>query len=181
MPATPQGLQAYTTEEIEEERAKIWSIHVEFGVQYENKLRDSIMYPIGRIGWLAFYEQLSKLMDIWNELKNNEATLKPIVKKRNIRDNYVTILCCSVISLSCEQIKKTFDMTNGLSNLDNKRIVLQRRIINYFSKYLSESFEIFPYLIEAVDKLKNKEEWAKELDDLICIKLNKVINENDHI
>ena len=106
MPSTPQGPQVYTVEELEEERTKIWSLHVELGVQYENKLRDSIMYLVDTIGWLAFYEQLSKLMDIWNELKNNEATLKPIVKKWNSRDNDVTILCCSVISLSCEQIEK---------------------------------------------------------------------------
>lgn len=29
--------------------------------------------------------------------------------------------------------------------------------------------------------MKDKEEWAKELDDLICIRSNKVINEKDHI
>lgn len=72
-------------------------------------------------------------------------------------------------------------MTNGLSNFDNKRIVLQRRIIYYFSKYLGESFGLFPHALKVVGKLKDKEEWAKELDDLLYIRVNKVINEKDHI
>lgn len=55
-------------------------------------------------------------MIVWNELKSNEVW--------NNRDSDVTILCCSVISLSCEQVQKKFDMTNGLTNFDSKRIVL---------------------------------------------------------
>ena len=70
------------------------------------KLRNTIMYLVDRVGWPAFYEKLSKVMDIWNELKNNEDILKAIVKKWNNRDSDVTILCCSVISLSCEQVEK---------------------------------------------------------------------------
>ena len=30
------------------------------------------------------------------------------------------------------------------------------------------------------DKLKYKEEWAKELDDLLCLRMNRVINEKGH-
>ena len=62
--SAPQGFQAYTTKELEEERNKIWSLHVELGVQYENKLRDFIMYLVDKIGWPVFYEQLSKLINI---------------------------------------------------------------------------------------------------------------------
>ena len=120
-------------------------------------------------------------MGMQNELKDNENILKPIFIKWNSRGSDVTILCCSVIGLSCEQIEKTFDMINNLSDFDNKRVALERRIINYFSKYLSKCFELFPHALKAMDKLKDKEEWAKELDEVIYIRLNKVINENGHI
>lgn len=43
MPNTPQARQMYIVEELEEERTKLWSMHVELGVQYENKIRDTIM------------------------------------------------------------------------------------------------------------------------------------------
>ena len=119
-------------------------------------------------------------MDTWNELKSNEDTLKPIVKKWNSWDSDVTILCCSIIGLSCEQIEKNFDMTNDLSDFDDKRVALQRRIVNYFSKYLNKFFELFLHALKATDKLKGKEEWAKELDELMCFRLNKLINENGH-
>lgn len=67
-------------------------------------------------------------------------------------------------------------MTNNLSDFDDKRVTLHKRIINYFSKYLSENFDLFPHALRAVDKINDKEEWVRELDDLICVIFNKVIS-----
>ena len=113
----------YTTKELEEEKTKLWSMHVELGVQYENKIRDTIMYLVDRVGWPTFYLQLSKLIDVQNELTNNEATLRPITNKWISKDSDVTILC-SIISLSCELIDKTFDLTNSLFDFYNMRNML---------------------------------------------------------
>ena len=88
-------------------------------ILYEDKIRNKIMYLVDKIGWPTFYEKLLKLMNIWNELKNNEASLKPIVK-----NGIIGTWMSSVISLSCEQIGKTFDMTNELSISYDKRITL---------------------------------------------------------
>ena len=68
------------------------------------------------------------------------------------RDKDVSLLYFLVISLSCEQIEKTFDLTNDLSEFDNKRISLQRRIINYINKYKSRNFELFPHALNKKDK-----------------------------
>lgn len=68
-------------------------------------------------------------------------------------------------------------MTNDLSNFDDKIIALQKRITNYFLKYLDKKFELFPHALKKIDKLKDNEEWAQELDDLICLRYNRVINE----
>ena len=83
------------------------------------------------------------------------------MNKWNDSDKDVTILCFLVINLSCEKIVKTFDLTNDLSKFDNKRIALQRRIINYLSKYRNRNFELFPHALNKKDKLKDKDEWAK--------------------
>lgn len=138
------------------------------------------MYLVDKIGWPKFYEQLARIMSIWNEPKNSEATLKTIVNKWNNRNKDVTLLCFSVITLSCDKIEKTFDLTKDLSNFDTKRIALQKRIINYISKYIGINFDLFPHALKKIDKLKDKEEWAKELDDLLCLRFNMVINEKGH-
>ena len=72
-------------------------------------------------------------------------------------------------------------MTNDLFDFDDKRVVLQKRIIICLSKYLAEKFELFPHALRKIDKLKEKEEWAKELDDLLCLRINGVISEKGHV
>ena len=39
IPDTPQRLEYYSTEDIEEEKNKLWTLHVELEVRYEDKLR----------------------------------------------------------------------------------------------------------------------------------------------
>ena len=70
-------------------------------------------------------------------------------------------------------------MTSDLSDFDEKRVTMQKRIIICLYKYLSEKFELFPHAFKKIDKIKKKEEWGKELDDLLCHKINGVISEKD--
>ena len=42
------------------------------------------------------------------------------------------------------------------------------------------NFRLFPHDLDKKDKLKNKEEWAQELDDLFFLRMNEVINEKGH-
>ncbi len=37
-----------------------------------------------------------------------------------------------------------------------------------------------PHALRKIDKLKEKEEWAKELDGFLCLRNNRVINEKGH-
>ena len=72
-------------------------------------------------------------------------------------------------------------MTNDLSDFDEKRFVVQKRIIICFSKYVVEKFELFPHTLKKIDELKEKEEWDKELDDLLCLRINGVISEKGNV
>lgn len=55
-----------------------------------------------KIDWPTFFEQLVKIIDMWNEIKGGEDDLKPIMSKWGGKDKDVTLLCVLVISLSCE-------------------------------------------------------------------------------
>ena len=39
------------------------------------------MYLAEKIEWPLFYDQLARVVNIWEELKENEEALKPIVNK----------------------------------------------------------------------------------------------------
>ena len=49
IPDTPQRAQYHTVEDFEEEKRKLWALHVELNVQYEDKLRKVLMYLVDRI------------------------------------------------------------------------------------------------------------------------------------
>ena len=114
--------------------------------------------------------KLTKVINTWEELKENDDVLKPIVNKWSRRNKEVTILCFSIIILSYKHIEKnTYDLKNDISESDDKRVTLQRRIISYLHKYKSVNFELFPHAIDKKNKLKNEDEWAQELNDLLFL------------
>ena len=49
------------------------------------------------------------------------------------------------------------------------------------SKYIEENSNLFHIALKEIDKIKEKEEWGKELDDMLCHRINKVINEKGHV
>ena len=49
---TPQRPQYYTTEDFEEEKRKLWALHVELNMKYEDKLRKALIYLVDKIEWL---------------------------------------------------------------------------------------------------------------------------------
>jgi hypothetical protein len=43
----------------------------------------------------------------------------------------------------------------------------------FLSRYLGEKFDLFPGALKKIDKIKGKEEWGKEIDDLLCHRMNE--------
>ena len=126
IPNTPQRPQYYTAEDFEEEKSKLWALHVELNVQYEDKLRKALTYLGDKIEWPLVYDQLARLVNIWNELKENDEALKPIVNKwgKKQRRKEVTFLCYFVIRSSHDQIKNTYDIVTNLPIFYDKRVYL---------------------------------------------------------
>lgn len=57
IPNTPQRPKYYTTKDFEE-KSKLWALHVELDIEYEDRLKKAIMYLVDKIGWPTFYLQL---------------------------------------------------------------------------------------------------------------------------
>ena len=53
-------------------------------------------------------------------------------------------------------------------------------MIGYLSNYKSKKIYLFTRAIDRKNKLKRKDEWAKKLDDLFYLRMNKIINEKGH-
>ena len=81
IPDTPQRPEYYSVEDFEEEKNKLWALHVELEVKYEDKLRKALTYLGDKIEWPLVYDQLARVANIWNELKSNDEALKSIVNK----------------------------------------------------------------------------------------------------
>ena len=139
------------------------------------------MYLVDRIEWPSFFDILVEIAAISDELKRNEAIFKPLVQKWIEKNNDITIMCISVIQLSCHQIEKTFELLSKLQGFDDKQDSFQKRLTIYFSKYFVGKFDLFPCALKSVDKVKDKEEWKRELDEIFFERMNKIINETGHL
>lgn len=58
--------------------------------------------------------------------------------------------------------------------------MLQRRIKISLSRYLSKDFDLLPHSLKSIAIIKDKEEWANELNELMSIKMNKVENKENY-
>ena len=67
-----------------------------------------------------------------------------------------------------------------MPDFDQKRIHLQKIIISSLTKYESQKFYLFPHAIDRKNRLKSKDEWTEQLNDLFCLRINKIINEKGH-
>ena len=139
------------------------------------------MYMVDRIEWPSFFDSLEKIAAIRDELKKNEDKFRPLMQKWTERNKDITDMCISLIHLTCHQIEKIFDLLNKLQGFDDKQNSFQRRLNICFSKYFAEKFDLFPCALKTVDKVKSKDEWKSELDDIFCERLNKIINETGHL
>ena len=97
------------------------------------------------------------------------------------RNSDITLMCISVINLTCHQLEKVFDLLNKLQDFDDKQDSFLRRLTICLSKYLTRNFDLFLCALKSVDRIKEKEEWKKELDDIFCERLNRIVNETGHL
>ena len=51
-------------------------------------------------------------------MKRKEVEFKPLVQKWRERSNDITLMYMSIISLTCHQVQKVFDLLNKLQDFD---------------------------------------------------------------
>ena len=68
-------------------------------INFENKLRDTLMYLIDRVEWPTFYIELSKFVDLLQNLRNNEVTIIVILDRWIKREQELSILSTKVVGL----------------------------------------------------------------------------------
>ena len=51
LPDTQQRPEYYIVEDLEKEKSKLWALHVELNIQYEDKLRKALTYLGDKIAW----------------------------------------------------------------------------------------------------------------------------------
>ena len=180
IPDTPERPQFYTIADFEEEKNKMDALHIELNTQYEDKLRKALVYLIDKIKWPLFFDQLARVVHIWEQLKTHDETLRPVISKWVKRSGEIAFSSHSVKRPSSDHIKKLSDTVNELSDFDHRKVALQLKINASLSKYKSKKFDLFPRALDRQNQLKNKDEWSKELSDLFDTRVNKVVSEKGH-
>ena len=58
---TPERPQFYSAEDFEEEKSKLYALHVELNNQYKEKLRLGVMYMVDRVERSSFFDLLARM------------------------------------------------------------------------------------------------------------------------
>lgn len=97
------------------------------------------------IGSSLVYNNMSKVLDMWNELNGDKAVLMPILDKWKPREEDLELICVSYDEAGADPIiKSTCDLTKDLGNLAEGVDNVERKI-NLFKKECTEQvFELFP-------------------------------------
>lgn len=148
--------------------------------QYEEKLKQGVIYLRDKIQWSTFYDQLTRIITFLDELNKEKDRLTSLAQKWRERNNDITIICISTIQMPYHQVQKIFDLLNKLENFGDKRDSLQRRLTLCFSKYIAEKFTLFSCALESVDTLKVKEKWNREIDELFNERIINIMSEAGH-
>ena len=83
---------------------------IKVAINFENKLRDIVMYLIDKVEWPNFYLELSKFANILKKLKDDEPTINAILNRWAKREQELSILCIEVVGLSeVSKIENVFD------------------------------------------------------------------------
>ena len=96
IPRTPEY---YTHEELKEEMNKLKATQIGAAINFEDKMRDTIMYLIDRVEWSTFYIELSKFVEIIKNLKENEAIVRTILARWIQWEQELSILCTKLVGL----------------------------------------------------------------------------------
>ena len=76
---------------------------------------------------------------------------------------------------------KIFDLLSKLEDFDDKQGAFFRRLTFCFSKYMDEKFVLFPSALKDIDRIKKKENWKNELDEIMCQRMSDIVNEKGYI
>ena len=83
---------------------------VDVAIKFEDKLTNTIFFLIDIIEWPTFYEELSKIVNILNELRNSEVVIRQILDRWIKREQEVVAMCIEVIDLPVtSRIENIFD------------------------------------------------------------------------
>ena len=88
---------------------------IRVAINFENKLRDTVMYLIDRVDWLTFYTEISKFADILKKLRDDESTIRTILDRWIRREQDLNILCTEVVGFPVvSRIEEVFDQVLDL-------------------------------------------------------------------
>ena len=65
---------------------KLKAVQIKVAINFENKLRDIVMYLVDRVEWPTFYLELSKFADVLKKLRDDELVVRVILDRWKKRE-----------------------------------------------------------------------------------------------
>lgn len=148
--------------------------------KYEEKVRATISSFAETINASLLYNNVGKIMEIWNELRRDKAILTPIFDRWRPREQDLEFMC-----VSCDEaranpiIKSTSDVAKVLLQLATEVDNVDRRVKLLKKEYTDQVCELLPGIFANPDQLKDKQVWLKEIEVKLSERVKGIIDFDD--
>lgn len=169
-----------STETIQDEMEKLKQAQALFANKYEEKVKGTILKFADTIGASIVYINMKRILNMLIDLKEDKATLEPILNKWMPREVDLELMCSSYEEAEADtNIKSTCELVKSMTRLAEGRVDVERKANLYRKEYANHKFELFPEGFVSSNQLKDEKVWLDELGYNLSQWINEVINTDD--
>lgn len=179
-PPSPTPSSSHMVEITPQELENLKQAQAMYAKKYKDRVKATVTSFADTVNASLLYNNVGKILDIWNELRGDKAILTPIFDKWRPREQDLEFMCVSCDEAKANPIfrstsaitKDLVQLAAGVDNVDRK--------VNLCKKeYADQVFELLLGVFASPDQLKDKQMWLKEIEAKLSARIKGIVDLDD--
>lgn len=148
--------------------------------KYEEKVKATILKFADSVKTSNVYINMKRILEILIKLREEEATLEPILNKWVPRGKELELMCSSHVDAEeNDNLRSTCEFIKEMNILSVEGVGIKRKSQIYRKEYANHKFEMFSGGFIGHVQLNEEKTWLKEVDHNLSLRINQIISTED--